>query len=190
MATDPLSRLVRSAPTPKPRGGDFPHMYDAILVPTDGSPAAERAIDHAVTFAETFDATIHALYVVDVALYSSLEAGVDAVIEALEREGEGAVAEIESRCTSAGIGVETTVIVGTVHRAIQTYVADHDIDLVVMGTHGRQGVERFLLGSVTERTVRTSEVPVLTVRADGERDVEGEAAADDGADGGEEADDE
>ena len=152
-------------------------MYDAILVPTDGSPAAERAIDHAIEFATTFDATVHALYVVDVALYSSLEAGVDAVIDALEREGEEAVAEIETQCSEAGVDSESAVLVGTVHRAIEEYVAEHDIDLVVMGTHGRRGVERFLLGSVTERTVRTSPVPVLTVSGNDDEDDETEDEA-------------
>ena len=152
-------------------------MYDAILVPTDGSPAAERAIDHAIEFATTFDATVHALYVVDVALYSSLEAGVDAVIEALEREGEEAVAEIGTRCAEAGVDSESAVLVGTVHRAIHDYVDEHDIDLVVMGTHGRRGVERFLLGSVTERTVRTSPVPVLTVSGNDDEDDETEDEA-------------
>ena len=78
-------------------------MYDTILVPTDGSPAAELAVDHAIEFATRFDATVHALYVVDVALYSSLEAGVDAVIDALEREGETAVDAVAARCTDAGV---------------------------------------------------------------------------------------
>ena len=139
-------------------------MYDAILVPTDGSPAAERAVAHALELASTFDATVHALYVVDAALYSSLEAGIDSVIEALEDDGEAAVEAVKSRCEAAGIGAETAVLVGTVHRSIRDYGDEHDIDLVVMGTHGRQGIERFLLGSVTERTVRLSDVPVLTVR--------------------------
>jgi nucleotide-binding universal stress UspA family protein len=141
-------------------------MYDTILVPTDGSPAAERAVGHAVELATQFGATVHALYVVDVALYSSLEAGVDAVMEALEAEGDEAVEEVASRCAAAGAEAETAVVVGTVHRAIEKYVEDNDVDLVVMGTHGRQGIERFLLGSVAERTVRTSSVPVLTVSLD------------------------
>jgi nucleotide-binding universal stress UspA family protein len=140
-------------------------MYDAILVPTDGSPAAERAVDHALELASTFDATVHALYVVDAALYSSLEAGIDSVVEALENEGEAAVGAVKERCEAAGVDAETAVLVGTVHRSIRDYVDEHGIDLVVMGTHGRQGIERFLLGSVTERTVRLSDVPVLTVRA-------------------------
>jgi nucleotide-binding universal stress UspA family protein len=141
-------------------------MYDTILVPTDGSPAAEAAVDHAIELASTFDATVHALYVVDVALYSSLEAGVDAVVEALERDGADAVESVRDRCAAAGVETETDVLVGTVHRSIRDYVDEHDVDLVVMGTHGRQGIERFLLGSVTERTVRLSDVPVMTVRAD------------------------
>lgn len=140
-------------------------MYDAILVPTDGSPASERAVDHAIEFATTFGASVHALYVVDVALYSSLEAGVDAVVTALEAEGNTAVSTVADRCEIAGVPVETEVLVGTVHRSIRDYVTDHDIDLVVMGTHGRKGIERFLLGSVAERVVRTSSAPVLTVRA-------------------------
>uniref|UniRef100_UPI00387E9FE4 universal stress protein n=1 Tax=Haloarcula regularis TaxID=3033392 RepID=UPI00387E9FE4 len=51
------------------------------------------------------------------------------------------------------------------YQAIQAYVEDNDVDLVVMGTHGRTGLERYLLGSVTEKLVRTAPVPVLTVRA-------------------------
>ncbi|TKX51858.1 universal stress protein, partial [Halorubrum sp. SP3] len=53
---------------------------------------------------------------------------------------------------------------GTAYRSIHNYVDDHGIDVVVMGTHGRKGIDRYLLGSVTERVVRTSDVPVLTVR--------------------------
>ncbi|AUV81776.1 universal stress protein [Salinigranum rubrum] len=156
-------------------------MYDAILVPTDGSDAGDRAVEHAIELATAFDATVHALYVIDAALYSSLEAGVDAVITALESEGQAAVDDVADRCAGAGIDVQTAVVVGTVHRSIRSYVDENDIDLVVMGTHGRQGIERFLLGSVTERTVRTSQVPVLTVRAaDDERE--------DADDGEEEAD--
>ena len=145
-------------------------MYDAILVPTDGSAAGDRAVEHAVEFATAYGATVHALYVVDAALYSSLEAGVDAVIDALESEGQAAVDAVADRCEAEGIDVETAVLVGTIHRSIRAYVTDHDIDLVVMGTHGRKGIERFLLGSVTERTVRTSPVPVLTVRAPDEEE--------------------
>jgi nucleotide-binding universal stress UspA family protein len=139
-------------------------MYERILVPTDGSPAAEAAVEQAVSLAEQYDATVHALYVVDTSAYSTLEAGAEVIINALEEEGQAAVAEIADAGEAAGVDVETTVTAGTAYRSILEYVDEHDVDLVVMGTHGRRGLDRYLLGSVTERVVRTADVPVLTVR--------------------------
>ncbi|AUX10019.1 universal stress protein UspA [Halalkaliarchaeum desulfuricum] len=139
-------------------------MYDRILIPTDGSPAAEAAIEHAIDIATKYDATVHALFVVDGAAYSTLEAGAEIVMEALETEGERAVERIGEIAADAGIDCEKSVVSGTAYRSIREYIEDHDMDLVVMGTHGRQGIDRYLLGSVTERVVRTSDVPVLTVR--------------------------
>lgn len=139
-------------------------MYDRILIPTDGSPAAEAAIEHAVDIAGQYDATLHALFVVDGAAYSTLEAGAEIVVEALESEGEKAVERVAEIAEDAGVDCETSVVSGTTYRTIREYIGDNDIDLVVMGTHGRKGIDRYLLGSVTERVVRTSDVPVLTVR--------------------------
>ncbi|MFB6092911.1 MAG: universal stress protein [Haloquadratum sp.] len=148
-------------------------MYDNILVPTDGSPATDAAIDHAIELAEQYDATLHALYVVDTGAYSSLEMGSEIVAEALEDEGSQAVEDVKSRADAAGVDVETSVETGVAHRNILDYVDDHDVDLVVMGTHGRTGVGRFLLGSVAEKVVRGSAVPVMTVRS-GESEGEAE----------------
>lgn len=139
-------------------------MYNDILVPTDGSPAAAAAIDHAVDLAETYDARLHALYVVDTTSFASVEAGSEMIIGALEEEGQHAVDAVREQGETAGVEVKTTVGSGTAYRSILDYIDDEGIDLVVMGTHGRRGVERFLLGSVTERVVRTADVPVLTVR--------------------------
>ncbi|ELZ98944.1 UspA domain-containing protein [Haloferax mucosum ATCC BAA-1512] len=141
-------------------------MYSEILVPTDGSKAAERAIDHALDLAETYDSRVHALYVVDTSIYTSLDAGADVVINALEREGEAATGHIKEAAKTSGAEIETEVVTGTAYRSIRDYIDDHDIDLVVMGTHGRTGLSHYLLGSVTERVVRTSPVPVLTIRMD------------------------
>jgi nucleotide-binding universal stress UspA family protein len=60
--------------------------------------------------------------------------------------------------------IEGVVAQGTPHQAILDYIGEHDIDLVVMGTHGRTGLDRYLLGSITEKVVRLSDAPVLTVR--------------------------
>ena len=139
-------------------------MYDRILIPTDGSPAAEAAIEHAIDIADKYDATVHALFVVDGGAYSTLEAGAEIVMEALESEGEKAVERIAEIADDADLDCETNVVSGTAYRTIREYIGDHNIDLVVMGTHGRRGIDRYLLGSVTERVVRTSDVPVLTVR--------------------------
>jgi len=139
-------------------------MYDRILVPTDGSPAAEAAVEQAVSLARQYGATIHALYVVDSSAYSTLEAGAEVVIDSLETEGERAVEEIATAAEEAGVDVTTAVTTGTAYRGILSYADEHGVDLIVMGTHGRRGIDRYLLGSVTERVVRTADVPVLTVR--------------------------
>ncbi|MFA9516091.1 universal stress protein [Halopenitus sp. H-Gu1] len=139
-------------------------MYDQILVPTDGSPAADAAIEHAIDLADQYDARVHALYVVDGSAYSTLEAGSEIVVEALESEGEEATERVSKTAEESGVETVTSVVHGTAYRTILEYVEDNDIDLIVMGTHGRQGLDRYLLGSVTERVVRTADVPVLTVR--------------------------
>ena len=143
-------------------------MYDEILVPTDGSGASKRAIEHAVDVARTYDARLHALYVVDTSAYSTLDAGAEMLLDALEDEGEAAVKRVEEMAGDAGVSVSTEVTSGTAHKAILDYAEDHGVDLIVMGTHGRTGLDRYLLGSVTERVVRSADVPVLTVRMESE----------------------
>jgi nucleotide-binding universal stress UspA family protein len=141
-------------------------MYDRILVPTDGSAGTRRAIDHAIELAEAHDATLHGLYVVNTASYASfsMETAWEGIGDMLRDEGEAAVAAIRERAGAAGVPVETAVLEGSPSREIVRYAEEQDCDLVVMGTHGRGGIDRLLLGSVAERVVRASEVPVLTVR--------------------------
>ncbi|MFB6104950.1 MAG: universal stress protein [Halobacteriaceae archaeon] len=141
--------------------------YDRVLVPTDGSEAATVAIEHGVAIAERFDATVHALTVINVAgLAGAADVGpvLPDVVEAFEDQAEAAVEAVATRCEDRGVDVVTEISQGTPYRSIRSYVTDRDIDFVAMGTHGRTGLDRYLIGSVTERTVRTSEVPVLTVR--------------------------
>ncbi|WP_418280789.1 universal stress protein [Halorubrum sp. DTA98] len=140
-------------------------MYDDILFPTDGSDGADVALDHAIEHALTYDATLHVLYVVE-ETYPAVEAGPPSVLAALEKEGEDALERARSRAKAAGVeSIRGSVDGGSPYRHILEYVDEHGIDLIVMGTHGRRGVDRFLLGSVTEKVVRTADCPVLTVRA-------------------------
>ncbi len=76
-----------------------------------------------------------------------------------------------------GVKTETSVRVGSPYHVILGYAATNDIDIIVMGTHGRTGLDRYLLGSVTEKIVRLSDVPVVTVRAADKRDSEVDAEA-------------
>lgn len=139
-------------------------MYDAILLPTDGSEAAEAAIEQAIGQASAFGATLHGVFVVELAVKTPLQITLDQVIEQIEADGEEYISRIAAAAEAAGVEAVTSVEHGMADEAIVNYVDAHDIDLVVMGTHGRRGVERQLLGSVTERVIRTCPVPVLAVR--------------------------
>jgi nucleotide-binding universal stress UspA family protein len=139
-------------------------MYDEILLPSDGSPAADAALDHALDIAATSDARLHVLYVVDQSAIDGLVSESELVAVALENEGTETVEAIEKAAADRDLDVVTNVVTGRPARTILDYVADNGIDLVVMGTHGRRGLDRYLLGSVTERVVRGSDVSVLVVR--------------------------
>lgn len=138
-------------------------MYDHILFPTDGSDGAEVALDHAADLAATYDATLHVLYVVDTDTQGMATIG-NEVVEELETEGQSVVEATTDRVDDRGIAVVDQVLRGDPHETILEYAAVNGIDLVVMATHGRRGLERYLLGSVTEKVVRSADVPVLTVR--------------------------
>jgi nucleotide-binding universal stress UspA family protein len=141
-------------------------MYDDILVPTDGSKGVDRAVEHALSLAEKYDATAHVLYVVNTSAYSTLPADSnwETITAALEDEGEKATGEIAARLRDSDVDTETVVEEGVPHKTILGYADENGIDLIVMGTHGKTGLDRLLLGSVTEKVVRASETPVLTVR--------------------------
>ncbi|AEH37117.1 universal stress protein [Halopiger xanaduensis] len=142
-------------------------MYDCILVPTDGSPEVERALEYAFDLARAHDATIRAVYVVNAAGYGGLpmETAWEGISDALREEGRSAVERAEELAPE-DIDVETKVLEGSPSRVIVQEASPGECDLVVMGTHGRGGIDRLLLGSVTERVVRRCDVPVLTVQVD------------------------
>jgi nucleotide-binding universal stress UspA family protein len=144
-------------------------MYERILLPTDGSESAAAALDHALDISRQYDAELHVLHVVSAA-YAEAGPGHTTAIEALETHGKETLEEIAERARNAGVMVTTEQRHGEPHRVIVEYADDSDADLVVMGTHGRTGLQRYLLGSVTEKVVRTSDVPVLTVRHEGEEE--------------------
>ncbi|EMA48581.1 UspA domain-containing protein [Halococcus salifodinae DSM 8989] len=158
-------RVVRTSDVPVLTSQSEPEEnsgYDRILIPTDGSDTATAAVDHGLAIAEQYDATVHVLSVVDLsAVVGSYD--VAPMIESWKERCERTVESVAEESENRGLDVVTDVVEGTPYRAIQQYIESEEIDLVTMGTHGRTGLGRYLIGSVTARTVRTSEIPVLTV---------------------------
>ncbi|GAA0203204.1 universal stress protein [Halobaculum roseum] len=138
-------------------------MYNDILVPFDGSDGATAVLDHVADIADAADATVHVLFVADTTRDSVTVVGGETV-DALVEQGETVVEEAERVLVSKGVSYETDVIQGNPPSEIPEYAERYGHDLIVMSTHGRRGISRFLLGSVTEKVVRLSSVPVLTAR--------------------------
>jgi len=143
-------------------------MIDTVVIATDGSESVGRAVEVALDFAGQFDAAVHALYVLEKSEVESAPDEVRAEMhDALEERGERAVAAVAEE---TGQHVETAVREGRPAAEISQYARDVDADVVATGTRGRHGENRFLIGSVAERVVRTCPVPVLTVRQLAESD--------------------
>ena len=147
-------------------------MYERVLVPTDGSDAAEGAVEHALDLAEKYGAEVHALYVVDTDSMSlslgaeqldRIEQGQYDEMEEVRDRADAATGYVSDRARERGLETVEHVSAGKPHDQIADYVDDNAIELVVMGSHGRSGIKRALLGSVTERTLRSTHVPVLVV---------------------------
>ncbi|WP_224333561.1 universal stress protein [Haloprofundus halobius] len=137
-------------------------MFDTIVIATDGSESVRRAVAVALDIAETFDAEVHALYVVDSGeVDSSPERLREEMRDALHERGEEALETVRAETDR---DVTTAVREGRPAAVIGDYAREHDADVVATGTRGRHGENRFLIGSVAERVVRTCPVPVLTVR--------------------------
>jgi nucleotide-binding universal stress UspA family protein len=137
-------------------------MFETIVIATDGSDSVGRCVSVALDLAERFDATVHALYVVDAGdVESSPERVREDMRDALHERGEEALADVERRTERP---VTAAVREGRPSAVISEYAREHDADVVATGTRGRHGENRFLIGSVAERVVRTCPVPVLTVR--------------------------
>lgn len=139
-------------------------MYDEILIPTDGSEAVMAAARHAFSLGERYEATVHVLAVVEQIENASIVGRGDDKLETLAEEGTESTQRIVEEARSRDIDAVGAVEVGDIDRTILMYVDDHNVDVVVMSTHGRSGVGRFLMGSVTEQIIRDGDVPVLAIQ--------------------------
>jgi len=138
-------------------------MYDDVLLPFDGSDGAAEVLYHAAEIAHWADAEIHVLYVADTTRDSVTVVDTQ-VVDALLQEGADIVEEAEKTLDTLGVEYESDLVQGNPAPSIVEYAERHGHDLIVMPTHGRKGVSRYLVGSVTEKVVRLSSLPVLTAR--------------------------
>lgn len=137
-------------------------MFETIVIATDGSESVGRAVAVAIDLAERFDAAVHALYIIDAGeVNSSPEQIRTDLRDALSDQAEEALSDVESATDQP---VTAAVREGRPAVEICNYTREIDADMVATGTRGRHGENRFLIGSVAERVVRTCPVPVLTVR--------------------------
>jgi nucleotide-binding universal stress UspA family protein len=136
-------------------------MYDTILVPTAGDPGTEQALRYATNEAMCHGAEIHLLTVKDEGA-NPLNSG-SAAESQLEERAQKALQAARQQIPSE-IDVDSFTRTGIPKEGILAHVDAYDVDLVVMATNGRTGMQRFLVGSTTESVVRHSDVPVLTIR--------------------------
>jgi nucleotide-binding universal stress UspA family protein len=137
-------------------------MYESILLPFDGSDGAATVLHHAAEIAHWADATIRVLYVADTN-QDSVTVVEGETVDVLEREGRAIVEEAATTLETLGASYRTDVVQGNPAPTIVEYADEYDHDLIVMPTHGREGISRYLAGSVSEKVVRLSSVPVLSI---------------------------
>jgi Universal stress protein UspA and related nucleotide-binding proteins len=125
-----------------------------------------RAITHAIAVAEAHGSTVTALYVINTASYNGIpmESSWKNVTTLLDTNAQAALDEVVDMGAEHDVPVETEIVEGPPSKEIITAAEVDNCDLIVMGTHGRGGINRLLLGSVAEKVVRSASVPVMTVR--------------------------
>ncbi len=147
-------------------------MYKTILLPIDGSTGSSYAISEAATLAQMSGASIHLLHVIDMAAYTSgfelPEVYATYTRPLALQDGNALLAKVRTQLEANGARVETELVESSGER-VATIITSHatacHADIIVLGTHGRRGMGRMLIGSDAEQVARTSPVPVMLVRA-------------------------
>jgi nucleotide-binding universal stress UspA family protein len=145
-------------------------IFRKIMIATDGSELVKRAVDVAIEIAKLSEAKMYAVHVIALEgnsiIHSRDEELKKALREQLTTEGKKATDYVENIGRTANVEVESIILEGNPANEILDFAERNDVDLIVMGTHGKTGFERFLIGSVSENVVRHSERAVLVVRGE------------------------
>ena len=139
----------------------------SILIATDGSKTAEHAAALGIKFAQQYGAKVFAVYVINITASEAIlidEAWATEECVACEKTGHRAISSVEEKAKFAGLEVESTILKGDPADRILDFADEHNVDMIVVGSLGKSGIERFVLGSVSEKVVRYAKVPVLVVK--------------------------
>jgi nucleotide-binding universal stress UspA family protein len=143
-------------------------LFSRALVPVDGSESSEKAARFALHMAALEGCEVIAVHVLDeemaVDLARYADRPVESILERMKRSGESYLEHLHKKAREEGVEIRKEILVGVPHRRILAMAAEIHADLIVMGTVGRKGPRRVLIGSVTERVVEHSPVPVLVVK--------------------------
>ncbi len=142
-----------------------------ILCPVDFFPASDAAVDYAAGLASNYNAEVHLLHVITPVAGGFYEFPIDTteIMKSLEDKSAQEMEKLAAKVRMAGIIVRTEVRMGNVYDEIKSAIEAVTPELIVMGTHGRRGVERWFMGSTTEKLLRHSPVPLVTISAPGEK---------------------
>lgn len=150
-------------------------MFDRILIPVDGSKNSEKAAKVGIELARLSRGKALIVYVADISKYMS-SAGlippfggispeaVDSIVASIKEAGEKAVLQVSKLAEASGVTSESLIVEGDPASEILRIAEDNKADVIVMGSIGKTGLEKFLMGSVAEKVVRNSKLPVLIVR--------------------------
>ena len=154
--------------------------FKKIMIATDGSTCSMLAADKAIELALLSKGTVYAVYVVSTTYINPMDRDFfsstgmnpyydsmyEAMFEAMRKSGQQAVDNVKGTGEMKGIKVETVLLEGNPSEELIRYAEEEQMDVVIMGTIGKKGLDRMLLGSVTGNLVRHSKVPVMVIRED------------------------
>lgn len=143
------------------------NLYKNIVIATDGSENSKKAIFCGIEIAKLSGSTVYAIHVIDTpSMVSEIwTAGKELIHEMMIRDGKKTLSETKKIVEDSGVEVKDVLLSGHPAEEIIKFAEDNNIDLIVMGTLGATGLEKFLMGSVAEKVVRFSKIPVMVVRS-------------------------
>ena len=143
-------------------------LFKNIVIATDGSKHSAGAVKYAIELARMFEAKIFAIYVVDTGAFATIPMDIvwENMYELLKKEGDEATGQVEDLAMKAHVDIECLTAEGHPAEEIIKFSENVSADLIVMGTLGKSGLDRFLLGSVADKITKTSKIPVMIVRGE------------------------